>query len=247
MVVENFIRSYDKPEKRIFKLVDKREETPNVMSFFFEPVDGKKMFKFKPGHFVNISFKNDLDNIGNRSFSIANSPTEKGLMLTIKKVGVFTTKIFETLIGEEFVILGPLGLPYIKDESENKEYVFIAGGSGIVPFRSILYYSRDTDFKNKMYLFYSNRTEKDIIYKKELYSLKEKMDNFILVETLTREEKESYEKGRINVEMLKKYLDSFEDKKYMICGPKGLVSGSIELLKKLNVDIKNIKTESWGN
>ncbi len=240
-----FIRDYDRPEKRIFKLVSKRKETENVMSFFFEPED--KMFKFKPGHFVNISFKNDIDNLGNRSFSIANSPTEENLMLTIKKVGSFTTKIFEANIGEEFVVLGPLGLPYIKDESEKVDYVFIAGGSGIVPFRSILYYSKDTNFKNKIYLFYSNRTEEDIIYKEELKKLKEKMENFVLIETLTREEKEGYEKGRINSSMLKKYLDGFENKKYIICGPKGLVTGSIEMLKELNVDIKNIKTESWGN
>ncbi len=240
-------KDYDKPEKRTFKLINKKIETDNVMSFYFEPSDGKSMFKFKPGHFVNISFKNDVDNIGNRSFSIANSPTEEGLMLTIKKVGVFTSKIFESELGEEFEVLGPLGLPYIKDENESFEYVFIAGGSGIVPFRSIIVYSRDSSFKNNMFLFYSNKTEKDIIYKDELEKLNEELDNFTLIETLTREEKENYEKGRINKEMLEKYINNFDNKKFIICGPKGLVTGSISILKDLNVDIKNIKTESWGN
>ncbi len=244
--MEEYIRDYDKPSRKIFVLTKKVLETPNVMSFYFKPKDNV-MFKFKPGHFVNISFKNDFENIGNRSFSIANSPTEEGLMLTIKKVGVFTSKIFDSKIGEEFEVLGPLGLPYIKNEKENYDYVFIAGGSGIVPFRSIIVYFKDKKYDNKMFLFYSNRTEENIIYKKELEELNKSMNNLIVVETLTREEKENYESGRINSEMLKKYINSFENKKFIICGPKGLVSGSISMLKDLNIDIKNIKTESWGN
>jgi len=210
------------------------------------------MFHFKPGHFVNINFKNN-DSIGRRSFSIANSPTEEGMMLTVKLVGVFTHALFNTQPGEEFSVLGPLGLPYIRNENDDMDYAMISGGSGIVPFRSLIKYSHDTKFKKKLTLFYSNKTKADVCYMDEIEKLQNEMDNLSIINTLTREEPEGWrntkghETGRLDIEMFKKYISDFEKTKFILCGPPGLVKAMVAVLKEFNIPISQIKTESWGN
>ena len=241
-----------KPERRSFKLTRIVQETHDIKSFYFEPSDGKEMFRFKPGHFVNISFKNN-DSIGRRSFSIANSPTEEGMMLTVKLVGVFTHALFNTQEGEEFSVLGPLGLPYIRNEDEDLDYAMISGGSGIVPFRSLIRYSQDTDFKKKLTLFYSNKTREDICFFNEIENMQKEMENLRVVNTLTREEPEGWqntsghELGRLGIKTFRSYIQDFSRTKFILCGPPGLVKAMVGVLKEFEIPMSQIKTESWGN
>lgn len=219
-----------RPTRKTLTLESVRIETHDTRTFVFsEPYD------LEPGQFVNINFAGD-DTIGRRSFSIASAPKEK-LELTIKAVGAFTRAIFEAPIGTEFEVLGPLGLPYIRANTD--PHVLIAGGSGIAPFRSLL---RDPSHKNTSFvLIDSNRTYEDIIYREEIGSW-----HAHTIHTLTRESHEGLRFGRIDHELFAS-IEKLETYRILICGPPGLVSSSIEHLLALGIPVNRIKSESWGN
>lgn len=240
------VETISRPEQRLFALRDVRDETPDMKSFFFEPLDDRPLFTFRPGHFINISFA-DNKGLGRRSFSIASSPREGILRITVKRVRTFTSTLFETSPGEPFEILAPLGLPYVRDEEEDAEYVLIAGGSGIVPFRSLLHYAQETDLPQHFHLFTSCKRKKDACFHDELVALSERSANMSLVATLTQESRKGFEHGRIDTHMLTAHLSSLEKKRFIVCGPPRMVRAIIMLLRDLEVPMARIKTETWGN
>lgn len=219
-----------KPTRRVLALESVRVETADVRTFRFN-----QSYDLEPGQFVNIRFSGD-DTIGRRSFSIASGPGEP-LELTIKAVGAFTKAIFQAPIGTEFEVLGPLGLPYIRGNTD--PHVLIAGGSGIAPFRSIM---RDPAYASvEFVLIDSNKTCEDIIYRDEMREW-----HCTITHTLTREEHEGMRFGRISQELLES-IEGYATRRYLICGPPGMVSTAIEHLVALGIPMNRIKTESWGN
>ena len=225
------------------------QETHDTKSFYLIPKDGSKVFDYKPGHFVNCTIVGKED-IGRRSFSIASSPDEKELMLTIKLVGNFTHVLFEMEEGGLIEILGPLGLPYIRDESITDEIVMISGGSGITPFRSLMRYYIVNNIQNPMCLILSNKTKGDIYYKEDLTEFCNKKENLRIVHFITQEdvgESESFCSQKINDDKFKEILIEPENKLYLLCGPPGLITCAIEILTRMNIPMNKIKTESWGN
>ena len=220
-----------KPEWRTVTLESVRTETPDARTFVFSTDYG-----FEPGQFVNILFAGD-EAMGRRSFSIASGPGER-LELTVKRVGRFTTALFDAAIGTGFEVLGPLGLPYIRAHHDDP-YLFIAGGSGIAPFRSLMRDPRSSPMR--FTLIDSNKTYDDIIYRDEMRTWKA-----TIIHTLTREEREGFRHGRINRELLETIPD-IQAHRILICGPPGLVSSAIAHLIALGIPMNHIKTESWGN
>lgn len=222
-----------------------KEETPTVRSFFFTPEDGER-FTFKPGHFVNLSFLDERSSLGHRSFSMSSSPTEDAVRLTIRRVGRFTSELFEAEPGTAFSMLAPLGLPYIRDENAEKKYVLIAGGTGIAPFRSLIKYMQDTAFKPETLLFYSARSANDIIFHDEWESLLVHT-NARLIITLTRDAPADWqgERGHVDIPMIERYAGRLEDWGYVLCGPPGMVDTLASALEAAGVPRKQVKRERW--
>jgi ferredoxin-NADP reductase len=127
--------------------------------------------------------------------------------------------------------------------------VFLAGGIGIVPIRSILQHAAQERLEHKLYLFYSSRTTDDAAFLDELESLGAQNHNFIFVPTVTgqRTLAWAYEKGHINHEMLKRYLVGLKGPVYYIAGPSGMVSAMTSVLNNSGVSEDDIKTEEFGD
>ncbi|MBD3155258.1 MAG: oxidoreductase [Candidatus Aenigmarchaeota archaeon] len=230
--------------ERILELIEIRKETHDVKTFRLK-LDEK--LDFIPGQYCLISFTDEKYPDGKKPFTFATSPTENSYVeFTIKKMGEFTTSLHGLSKGEKLEMDGPRGESLNFDESVDKDVIFITGGSGITPFMSALRYSIDKNLKNKLTLFFSNRTLEDIIYRKELGKLGGK-DHIEVIHTLTQKVPDNWEgeEGRIDKEMIKKYVDNLSEKLWYICGPPPMVDAMRELLTELNVPEDNLRIEDW--
>lgn len=216
-------------------------------------------FNFMPGQFVMLQadleksgkFKinNDKLKIQKRAFSMSSSPTEKKFL----EVTVKTTEdpffsdylINYSRIGEEFNVKGPFGIFYFDENKTNKDIILIGAGSGISPLMSILRYIDNKKLNVNAHIIYSNKTEEEILWRKEIEELGEK-DNISYEFTLTREEWDGTN-GRINREMIEKNLNDNNKTDFYLCGPPLFVK-DIEriLIIELKIPKENIKKEIYN-
>ena len=226
------------------EIIKIKEETYDVKTFRLKLT---KSINFIPGQYCLVSITGNKEFEGEtKPFTFANSPTEKGFIeLTIKQIGKFTTALHSLRIGDKLKIEGPYGESLNFDKSIKDDIIFIAGGSGITPFISAIRYSIAKKLPNKITLFFSNRTEKDIIYKKELEEIKNKDIN--VIHTLSQEVPEggSGETGRINREMIEKYVKNPKEKLWYICGPPPMVNSIKEILLGMGIPQERLRIEDW--
>jgi ferredoxin-NADP reductase len=232
-------------------LVDRQQIASDTMAFWFEPDDG--YFEFRAGQHVDLVFAhphqgNENDNF--RTFSLASAPQgKKSIMIAMRmRKTIFKTALQAAALGTKFVVSRPRG-SFTLHKDATRPAVFLAGGIGIAPIRSILQHATQERLEHKMYLFYSNRNTDDAAFMDDLENLGTQNHNFILVPTLTgnRILPGPYEKGHINHEMLKRYLVGLRGPVYYIAGPSGMVTGMISLLNSFGVSEDDIKTEEFGD
>ena len=219
---------------KLIKIINETEDTKSLK------FSRDKSFNFKPGQFMVFILK-DIEGDFRRAYSISTSPDEKEFFeITIKETpnGRASKMLLkETKINDEFEALGPYGIFTYNNENV-KNIVHIAAGSGIAPIRSIIYYILKNKPEIKQTLIFSNKTERDIIYKKEFESLQIEK-----VFTLTRENHKDHKNGRIDKNLLKDYIK--DSALYFICGPPLFVDSMVNELKSLNVRQEQIKTERY--
>lgn len=207
-----------------------------------------KDFNFKAGQYIILKIINLSENVegGNkRIFSVSSSPLdEKICLITNRGISEYKKYLEEKLkIGEEVEFFGPFG-NLILDEN-HKVITFLAGGTGIAPFLSMIRYIFQKNLDIKMFLFYSEKKFEYLVYLDELKEY-ERTDKLKLIITLTQEKREGFEHGRINKEMIKKYLnDKLNESVFYIAGPPEFVETMKNYLKELEVKEEKIKTEKW--
>ena len=219
-------------------------ETSDVKTIILEKPKG---FDFKPGQYVVMKLDVQDEKGNTRDFSIASSPTEDFLMISTKLTGSKFKKKFDSLkIGDSVEVMGPAGT-FVLDEKE-KNSVFLSGGIGITPLRSMVKYCIDKKLSTKCTLLYSNKIPEDIPYKNDLDKMANQSKNVKIVNTITRPE-ESKQKwtgivGRVDENMIKENCD-VNNSVFYICGPPKMVDTLVEILKKMNVDESRIKIEHF--
>jgi len=220
-------------------------EAPNVKTFRMH-LPAHFPMNFFPGQFYMVRFPDDKMH---RAYSIASSPTDIGFLdITLDKVGVFTTRLFEAKVGDELVFKGPYGKFYFSDAMKN-DLVLIGGGLGITPLRSILRYCKDKHLKNKINLIYSVKAPHEIVYLKELESYKNQMHQYHFLPTVTRLQDGMQWPGRIgrvDEIMLKENVFKINQDLFFMCGPLSFVKSVREMLYAMGVMKEQIKTDIWG-
>ena len=132
--------------------------------------------------------------------------------------------------------------------NEDRKVLFIAGGTGLAPFMSMLKYIRKLKSGTDVVLLYSIRFPNEIIRKEELEQL-EKDIGMKMVITVTRQENSegwNGEKGHIDDAMISKYTPDIMDRTTYICGPLPFVKAMKDALAKLKVPNEKIKADVWG-
>lgn len=234
-----------------FKLIKKQQEFNEIVSLFFKP---EEKFDFKAGQFLRYHLANlHSDERGeNRFFSISSAPFEKNIRLTTKfaknESSVFKKALDKLKIDDFIEATGPYGKFTYADPDTH--YIFIAGGIGITPFRSILL---DLDHQGKplnITLLYANQTQ-EILFKDELYSLAKKHPDFKVHYFISKEPVSNQIispnikiiPGKINESFLKSKILNPESAIYYISGPEPMVVAFEKILKKLGVDKENTKRD----
>ncbi len=232
--------------RRFEALLEKKvKETEEVVSFYFRPLLPEK-FTFIPGQFVNLTLDSIPETFGkSRAYSIASSPRDELIRLGIRiKPEGFTHELAGLKEGSKVILLGPLG-HFVFDKEKHKKVVFLAGGIGITPFLSMIRYITQENIDAEAYLFFSNKTKDSIPYYEELVSLSSHK-NIHIVFTLTREQREGFESGRISEQLITRYIKTPQDYTYFACGPLEMINTSETIVANLGVSKDKFKKEQWG-
>ena len=198
-------------------VTDIRQETPDVKTFRVNAPEGGKLFEHKPGQCAMVS----VPGVGEAMFSITSSPTNKEYQeFSIKKCGVLTDYLHELQVGDEITVRGPYGNNFPVDtELKGKDLLFVAGGIGLAPLRSVINYVLDNrDDYGKVDILYGSRSADDLVQLKEIQEVRMKAKDVNVYLTIDRPQ-EGWD-GHVGfVPAYLKELELSADKTVLVCGP----------------------------
>jgi len=231
-------------------LLNRAEVAEGTMAFHFAKPPN---FQFRPGQSVDITLLDppETDGEGNtRTFSIASAPFEGELVIATRmRDSAFKRVLRQAAPGTKLKIEGPSG-SFVLHRKVEKPAVFLAGGIGITPFRSMILEAAHEKTPHQLYLFYSNRRPEDAAFLDELTEAAKRNPNFPLIATMTEVEKSSQkwkgQSGFIDEQMLTKHLPSLEGPIYYLAGPPAMVAAMRGILTKAGVDEDDIRTEEFS-
>jgi ferredoxin-NADP reductase len=232
------------------RLLNRVEVAEGTIAFDFEKPTG---FDFKPGQSADLTLPNppETDAEGNvRTFSIASAPFEDQLMFATRmRDTAFKRSLKKMPLGTVVKMDSAMG-SFTLHKNSAKPAVFLAGGIGVTPFSSIVRQADHDRAPHKLYLFYSNRRPEDAPFVEVLQNLEKTNPQFRFIATMTemRRSKKTWngETGRIDQEMLSKYLNELRGPIYYVAGPPALVSGMRKMLVASGVDEDDIRSDEFS-
>jgi ferredoxin-NADP reductase len=186
-----------------------------------------------------------------RSYSIASAPEDGYLVLTVEQLDdgeVSPYLVGELRTGDELELRGPIGGYFVWEHGLGGPLLLIAGGSGIVPFRSILRHRAAAGSSVPVRLLYSSRSLDEVIYHEELMRLAAN-DGLDVRFTLTRQWPEDWagHRGRVDRRLLEEVAWPPDQRPLIyVCGPSGLVEATANTLVQLGHQPARVKTERFG-
>ena len=147
---------------KIGVVTDIRKDTPDVKTFRVVGTDGKKLFQHMPGQCAMVS----IPGVGECMFSITSSPTNEEYMeFSIKKCGCVTEVLHALEVGAQITVRGPYGKNFpVEEDFKGKDLLFIAGGIGLAPLRSVINYVRHyRENYGKVGIVYGARSKDDLV------------------------------------------------------------------------------------
>ena len=206
-----------------------------------------KDFNFKAGQYISISFPIENSKL-RKPYSIASSPDEKEFLeLCIKRIdkGPVSNFVCNLKQGDKIEFLGPVGEFTIKEESKNKDLIFISAGTGIGPFKSMIQHLLENNFKNKIVLIKGFRHETGILSDKEFKELQEKHSNFEFYNILSQPKDQNFENIGHVQDFLDKFIpENFEGHVYL-CGLSIMIDQTGEKLIERGIKVEQIFFEKY--
>jgi ferredoxin-NADP reductase len=252
------------PRRMRLRVIAVIQETPTTKTFRLERTDGP-LPPFRAGQYVNVFV--DVDGVlTSRPYSIASAPpllfppqaggTEGGreaMELTVRdKPGGFVAPYLlnEVGVGTELETTGLAGSFYHEPLIDGGELVFLAGGSNITPFMSIIRDALGRDRAARplhIHLLYGSRTPDDVIYGEELAQLATHHPNLDYALVIS-EPPPGYEglTGFLDADLIRRQIGSVEGKTFYICGPNVMVDFCLAALTELGVPRHRIRCELYG-
>lgn len=186
-----------------------------------------------------------------RPISISSSPTQRAYYeITIKrKEDAFLSDYFldRVKVGDIIETSGPAGRFYYQPPVHGNNYVFIAGGSGITPFLSMIREATDCELAHNMRLLYGCRNLADVPYLEELKERAERCPNFTFDLVLSEpDENWTGLKGFIGADLIQSLGIDPADNTFFVCGPPAMYAFCIPELKKLGLPDRKIRKEIFG-
>ena len=231
-------------------LIRRTEVAEDTMAFHFEKPDE---FEFKAGQYIQLTLASSQPGISNgltHTFSIASSPLAGDLVVTTRmRDTVFKRALSVLPIGARVRMAGPMGSFTLHNNSA-RPAVLLAGGIGIAPFLSILFYATVKRLHHPIFLFYTNRHLENAAFMDVLENLERANPRFRFVPSFTRMPTHyrgwKGETGHISWEMLSGHVGKVDAPIYYIAGPPAMVTATRRTLNGAGVDDDDIRTEEFA-
>ena len=225
---------------KIGVITDVRQDTPDIKTFRVVSPEGKKLFEHRPGQCAMVS----IPGVGEAMFSITSSPTNTEFMeFSIKKCGCLTTWLHQAEVGQNVTVRGPYGNPFpVDDVFVGKDLLFVAGGVGLAPLRSVINYCRHyRDRYGKIDIVYGSRSKDDLLDYQEIIN-EWSTDSGVNVHLTIDREQEGWD-GHVGfVPTYVKELGFEPNKTAVLCGPPIMIKFTLQGLGELGFDRKQVYT-----
>ncbi len=230
-------------------ILERREIAQGTMAFWFDT--SRTDFTFEAGQYADFTLIDppETDAEGNtRVFSFASAPSRDKFMIATRMRDTAFKRVLKTLpLGTTVKIVGPRGNMTLHEDA-SRPAMFLAGGIGITPFRSMIEWVTREQLPHQLALLYSNRTLAATAFLSDLESWAMQNSKLKLVLTVTDSDDPSwkYERGKIDQALLKKYVDDLTIPVYYIAGPTAMTVAMRKILLDLGVSKDSIKLEAFS-
>lgn len=214
------------------RFLRRKEVARETMTFYFVKPAG---FKFLAGQFLEWTVEGNT-----HPLTLSSAPFEKDLSFTTRLRDTPFKNFIKTMPVGTFVdVVGPEGdfvLPKVYPPAGGRPLVFLAGGIGITPFRSMILQSLHDKLPQEIYLFYSNHSLEETAFLEELTGLAKENPQFHFISVVTR----------IDESLIKKFLPDFTKAIFYAAGPPAMVKAMRDFLLKAGVKPENLKLDMFS-
>lgn len=230
------------------KLISKHEVAEGTMGFHFEkPAD----IEYIAGQFADFTIIDPSENDeegATRGFSLVHAPYEGEIVFATRMRDTAFKRIMKDMpIGTEVKFDGPYG-DFKLHKTTTTPAVFLTGGIGVTPVRSIIAQATHDKVDQEITLFYSNRTLELAAFMDSFNKYAAENDKFIFIPVITQTPPEGWtgETGYVTAEMLHKYIPDMTKPIYYLSGPAEMVAAMRKILVEAEVNEDNIRTEEFS-
>lgn len=249
LIVGNVYSFIVSPKERLtLYLKEQTKLASHLQEFVFT---SSQKFAFQPGQYLEWTLPlKRTDGRGNRRyFTIASSPTEQEIKLGVKieeANGSTFKKQLSEMKKDDMLAAGQLSGDFTMPKDTSKKLLFIAGGIGVTPFRSMMKYLVDKGEKRDIVMLYTTPHPDELAYIPVFDEAESKLGVKVIY-VITRDENAPQDwkgkKGRINEDMLKEVAPDFKERIAYLSGPNAMVDSYKSLLHQVGVNWKNIKAD----
>ncbi len=248
--VQANVAKYHKKSMQLI-LSDIFEQTDEAKTFRFVSADGSALPIFQAGQFINIFIKTPEGVTSSRPYSISSSPKQRAyyeITIARAKNGFVSHYMLDNAkAGDEFTVNGPAGYFVHNPVFQSKHSVFLAGGSGVTPFVSMVREICESGQSDrKIDFIYGARNPEVAIFHNELEEIAKNHSNINYHLIISDDIETKYEKGFIDANRIKNIVSDLNEPTFFICGPPIMSDFVTKALTELNIKPKNIKKESFG-
>ncbi len=234
----------------ILRLKERTRITNDIFEYVFSP---SQKIAFAPGQYMEWTLSHDeSDSRGvRRYFTLASSPTERDLRLGVKFYKDSSTykKAMGEMNGDVEIVAAQLGGDFVLPQDPRQKCVFIAGGIGVTPFRSMIKYLLDTRQRRAITMFYANKTFGDIAYK-DVFDKAEKELGIRTIYSVS--DRRGLPPnwvgllGRLQPAWIMRYVPDYQERVFYISGPNEMVESFKSALHQLGIPASNIKVDYFS-
>ena len=221
-------------------VTDIRRDTPDVKTFRVQALDGGKCFEHIPGQCAMLS----IPGVGEAMFSITSSPTVRDYQeFSIKKCGCLTSWLHQMDVGQQITIRGPYGNGFpVEGDLKGKDLIFIAGGIGLAPLRSVINYVRaNRDNYGTVDVVYGARSAEDLVDIDEIQNEWTKTPGVNVHLTIDRAQ-EGWDGHVAFVPAFVTELGFDPNKTVLVCGPPVMIKFTLKALMEQGFKRNNVYT-----
>jgi len=247
------------PAEQRFQIKKIIQESPDTRSYLLSCLSSETPAFFRAGQYLSFTLDIEASTL-RRPFSISSSPDRSlsnELEITVKKndPGFASSYIYEHWIEGDIVkSSGPAGDFYFQPLRDSPYLIFLGGGSGITPFRSLIPDMIDHYRDTKILLFHGAQKTEDFLFLKEFQHWEKKYsDRFCYVPVCSGEDSSwKGERGFFSFSMIQSYFSRFipdkeaEDGSFFFCGPPAMEAHLRPELESMGVPRKRIRHEPFA-